>query len=183
MCCENKGTIIYIISICLELFRPLRSSYIYIQNKGLNPGVESAQYFKGRAEYTKQTERNRKRKIIWYNRRYNDNVKTNVGKEFFKIIDQCFPPSNKLHKVFNRNTVKLSYGCMQKRSGNNRRRKQNKAKFPQHPKERKKMQLPKKQGLSSKRRVFISKRHIPGHSNQWNKHRNLCRLNSLDIQS
>ena len=67
-------------------------------------------------------------------------------------------------------------------SGDNRRRKQKKAKFPQHPKERKKMQLPKKQGLLSKRRVFISKRHIPGHSNQWNKRRNLCRLNSLDIK-
>ena len=56
--------------------------------------------------------RNRKRKMIWYNPPYNDNVKTNVGKEFLKIIDQCFPPSNKLHKVLNRNTVKLSCSCM-----------------------------------------------------------------------
>ncbi|KAK3745373.1 hypothetical protein QZH41_001401 [Actinostola sp. cb2023] len=56
--------------------------------------------------------RNRKRNTIWYNPPYDRNVKTNVGKEFLRIIDKCFPPSNKLHKIFSRNTVKISYSCM-----------------------------------------------------------------------
>ena len=47
-----------------------------------------------------------------YNPPYNKNVKTNVGKEFLKIIGQCFPTSNSLHKIFNKNTIKLSYSCM-----------------------------------------------------------------------
>ncbi|KAK3722560.1 hypothetical protein QZH41_007011 [Actinostola sp. cb2023] len=56
--------------------------------------------------------RNRKRNTIWYNPPYDRNVKTNVGKEFLRIIDKCFPPSNRLHKIFSRNTVKISYSCM-----------------------------------------------------------------------
>eukprot|EP00745_Piridium_sociabile_P013986 TRINITY_DN2060_c0_g1_i4.p1 TRINITY_DN2060_c0_g1~~TRINITY_DN2060_c0_g1_i4.p1 ORF type:complete len:436 (-),score=96.63 TRINITY_DN2060_c0_g1_i4:282-1589(-) len=56
--------------------------------------------------------RGRKRDIIWFNPPYDGTVKTNVGKEFFKILEESFPPNNNLHKIFNRNTVKLSYSCM-----------------------------------------------------------------------
>ena len=56
--------------------------------------------------------RQRKRNIIWFNPPYNENVKTNVGREFLNIIRKCFPKSNKLHKIFNKNTIKLSYSCM-----------------------------------------------------------------------
>ncbi len=28
------------------------------------------------------------------------------------VIDKHFPPNHKLHKIFNRNTVKISYSCM-----------------------------------------------------------------------
>ena len=40
------------------------------------------------------------------------NVATNVGRIFLKILDEEFPKSNPLHKLFNRNTVKISYSCM-----------------------------------------------------------------------
>ena len=56
--------------------------------------------------------RNRPRNILWYNPPYSKNVKTNVGKCFLSLIDQHFPKSNPLHKIFNRNTLKLSYSCM-----------------------------------------------------------------------
>lgn len=59
-----------------------------------------------------QPKANRKRNIVWYNPPYDQNVKTNIGKEFLNIIDKCFPTNNKLHKIFNRNTVKISYSCM-----------------------------------------------------------------------
>ena len=55
----------------------------------------------------------RKRNIIWYNPPYDRNVKINIGRRFLKILDNCFPANNKLHvKIFNRNTVKISYNCM-----------------------------------------------------------------------
>ena len=52
------------------------------------------------------------RNIIWYNPPYSRNVSTNIGREFFKILDEEFPNDHPLHKIFNRNTVKMSYGCM-----------------------------------------------------------------------
>ena len=39
-------------------------------------------------------------------------MKTNIGRDFLKLIDSAFPPSNPLHKLFTRQTVKLSYKCM-----------------------------------------------------------------------
>ena len=54
----------------------------------------------------------RKRKITWFNPPYNEEVKTNIGKEFFRLIDKHFPPHHKLHKICNRTNIKLSYSCM-----------------------------------------------------------------------
>ena len=65
-------------------------------------------------ESPSQTPHPRKRRqtnIIWYNPPYSNNVETNVGKCFLSRIDQHFPKSNPLHKIFNRNTLKLSYSC------------------------------------------------------------------------
>ena len=40
------------------------------------------------------------------------NVKTNVGKTFLKLLQCHFPKRHPMHKIFNRNTVKISYCCM-----------------------------------------------------------------------
>ena len=40
-------------------------------------------------------------------------LSTNVGKSFLQLLRHHFPPSNKLHKIFNKNTVKVSYCCTQ----------------------------------------------------------------------
>ena len=55
--------------------------------------------------------KNRKRKIIWFNPPYHKNLKTNLGKEFLKLIDKNFPKDNVLNKIINRKTVKVSYSC------------------------------------------------------------------------
>ena len=47
---------------------------------------------------------------------FNKNVSTNVAKRFLNLLDQHFPKSNKLHEIFNRNTVKVSYSCTQNMS-------------------------------------------------------------------
>lgn len=43
---------------------------------------------------------------------YSMNVKTNIGKVFFKLLQKHFPKTNKFYKIFNKNTVKLSYSSM-----------------------------------------------------------------------
>ena len=56
--------------------------------------------------------KNRQRNITWFNPPYSQNVETKVVKCFLQLIDKHFPKSNPLHKIFNRNTLKLSYSCM-----------------------------------------------------------------------
>ena len=54
----------------------------------------------------------RQRKVVWFNPPYNANVHTNVGKQFMKIVNICFTKGHVLNKIFNKNTLKLSYSCM-----------------------------------------------------------------------
>ena len=56
--------------------------------------------------------KNRHRNTIWYNPPYSKNVQTNIGRTFLNILDKEFPKGHPLHKIFNRNTVKVSYSCM-----------------------------------------------------------------------
>ena len=51
----------------------------------------------------------RKRNIIWYNPPYPANVKTSIGKIFFKLLNKHFPRGHNFYKIFNKDTVKLSY--------------------------------------------------------------------------
>ena len=52
------------------------------------------------------------RNILWFNPLYSKTVKTKIGKFFFQLIKKHFPKEHKFHKIFNRNTLKLSYSCM-----------------------------------------------------------------------
>ena len=54
----------------------------------------------------------KKRKIVWFNLSYDQNVSTNIAKIFLKLFDKHFPRTHRLHKIFNRNTIKVSYSCM-----------------------------------------------------------------------
>ena len=57
-----------------------------------------------------KSKRKRKpRKIIYFNPPFSKLVKTNVIKLFLEMIDKHFPKGHKLHKCFNRNTVKATY--------------------------------------------------------------------------
>ena len=57
-------------------------------------------------------QRQRKRKIIWFNPPFSKIVETNIGKQFLLLVDKHFPRNHKFRKIFNRNTIKVSYGCM-----------------------------------------------------------------------
>ena len=55
---------------------------------------------------------NGNRKVIWFNPSYSLNVKTNIDKVFLKLVRKHFPRSHKLSKIFNLNTIKISYSSM-----------------------------------------------------------------------
>jgi len=54
----------------------------------------------------------RNRRVCWFNPPYSNNVKTNIGAQFLKIISETFPKSSSLYKIANRNKIKVSYRCM-----------------------------------------------------------------------
>ena len=57
--------------------------------------------------------KNRKRKIIWFNPPYSKSVQTNIRKTFLRLLQKHFPKNQRFHKIFNKNTVKVSYSCME----------------------------------------------------------------------
>ena len=53
--------------------------------------------------------KNRQCKILWFKPPFSQSVKTNIGKVSLKLVRKHFPRHHKLHKIFNTNTLKLSY--------------------------------------------------------------------------
>ena len=43
---------------------------------------------------------------------FSKNTSTNIGNKFLALVDEHFPKDHKLRKIFNRNTIKISYSCM-----------------------------------------------------------------------
>ena len=64
------------------------------------------------AQTEMKTNKNRSRNIVWFNPLFSQNVKTNIGKIFLNLIKKHFQNHHRLHKIFNLNTIKLSYSCM-----------------------------------------------------------------------
>ena len=69
--------------------------------------------YKVNLKYTDKTtakpKRNRQKNTKWFNPLFNKSVKTNVEKIFFRLLDKHFSRTNRLYKIFNHNTVKVSY--------------------------------------------------------------------------
>ena len=73
--------------------------------------------YNGKLNYTEENskinQKSRKRNILWFNPLYSKSVKTNICKIFFlRLINKHFLPMHKYQKIFNRNTIKISYSCM-----------------------------------------------------------------------
>lgn len=58
------------------------------------------------------TKKKRKRKIIWFNPPWSESVDTPINKKVLNLVEKHFPKSSILHKIFNKNTIKVSYSCM-----------------------------------------------------------------------
>ena len=71
--------------------------------------------FAGELEYVKtngSAKSSIKKNIVWFNPLYSDHVKTNIGKEFLKLVAIHFPHHHRLHKTCNKNNIKVSCSCM-----------------------------------------------------------------------
>ena len=62
------------------------------------------------------TKKNRLHKVIWFDHPFSQKVKTNIRKIFLKLVEQHFPKHHKLNKIFNKNTLTLSYSCVKNMS-------------------------------------------------------------------
>ena len=75
--------------------------------------------YKAKSQHTRpnlqqNNTRRRTREIIWLNTPFSFKVETKVAKIFLKLRDTNLSPADNLHKIFNCNTVKVSYSCAQK---------------------------------------------------------------------
>ena len=76
-----------------------------------NAGYSAELKYDAEHNRTTRASRKRKRRIVWYNPPFSKNVATNIGREFFKLLQLHFPKQHPFHCIFNKNTVKLSYSC------------------------------------------------------------------------
>ena len=63
-------------------------------------------------EQPQRKSRARKRNVVWFNPSNSDSTKTNIDKEFFRLLFKHFPSHSKLRKICDKNCVKLSCSCM-----------------------------------------------------------------------
>ena len=73
--------------------------------------------YKTKLQYQQRKENNQNRKkrnrcFIWFNPPYSPSVKTNMGRIFIKLSSKNLPPNHRFVKIFNKNTIKLSYSCL-----------------------------------------------------------------------
>ncbi len=72
----------------------------------------SINFRKSLATLSQKEKRKRTRNIIWFNPPHIKTVRTNVARDFLKLIDKHFSKTSPLHKIFNRKTIRVSYSCM-----------------------------------------------------------------------
>ena len=79
-------------------------------------GYNETLIYTDRAKGNEKKRNTRQRKIIWFNPPFSKNVKTNIGHTFLRLLNKHFPITSKLRKIFNQQSVKISYSCMENMS-------------------------------------------------------------------
>ena len=117
---NHHPTIIKQIPILLELRLSRLSSNEHILNKAvtcyeeaLNKAGYSCKLRYNNSSFNNNDKKyNCKQNIIWFNPPFSKNEIKKVGKSFLDLVDKYFPAKHILNKIFNRNTLKVSYSCM-----------------------------------------------------------------------
>ena len=63
------------------------------------------------SSHGKRRGKNRNRKVVWFNPPFCRLTNINIGRYFLHLLDKHFNRDNPLSRIFNRNTVKISYSC------------------------------------------------------------------------
>ena len=63
------------------------------------------------SSHEKRRGNNRNRKVVWFNPPFCRLTNIDIGKYFQHLLDKHFNRDNPLSRIFNRNTVKISYSC------------------------------------------------------------------------
>ena len=87
----------------------------FVKTKGdYNKALEKS-CFSEKTKYHKQgsVKRVQTKQVIWFNATYSSYVKANIGKIFMNLIVKHIPKHHMYNKIFNKNTIKQSYSCMQ----------------------------------------------------------------------
>ena len=88
-----------------EVFNKAKPVYTTaLRNSGFQDELKYKTYEK--------SSKNRRRNVMYFNPPFSKNVKTNIGKEFLKLVSKHFTPDHKLRPLFNKNNLKISYSCM-----------------------------------------------------------------------
>ena len=64
------------------------------------------------APTTNKEQKNRKRKIIWFNPPFSGSVESNIGRRFLHLLLKHFLRNHTMHNIFDGNTVKISYSFL-----------------------------------------------------------------------
>ena len=95
-----------------ELFNKAKPHYENaLRQSGHGEELTYSESMKSTPHSSQNRRKNRQRNIIWFNPPYSMNVQTNIGREFLNLVSKHFPKKHRYNKIFNKNTVKVSYSC------------------------------------------------------------------------
>ena len=85
------------ISSSEEVFKQAAPAYqTALRNSGFDKNLSYSEHDRSQ----QKSQRNRRRKVLWYNPPFSVNVKTNVGKKFLDLLRLHFHPNHRLHSIF-----------------------------------------------------------------------------------
>ena len=103
---ESINKRISALSSCEDMFNTVAPTYQAALEKS---GYSYKLHYNPPLNSNTPKKRQRKRRVIWWNPPFSSSVKTKVGKLFFKALEKHFGKDNPLSKIFNKNTLKMSY--------------------------------------------------------------------------
>ena len=100
-------------SISCDEFDKAKPAYEQaLKNNGFISTLTCTAPSKLQSSQNAKQKRQRKRYIIWFNLPFDKHVTINIGRRFLELLDLHFHVGHPYHRIFNRNTVKVSYCCM-----------------------------------------------------------------------
>ena len=87
------------------------SSRVKNNNGGTRTLIKVDEIINNSSHKKKRRGKNKNRKVVWFNPPFCRLANINRGKYFLHLLDKHFNRDNPLSRIFNRNTMKISYSC------------------------------------------------------------------------